>query len=115
MVLVTRRDLSPGYQSVQPAHALAEFATVYPKIFGHWHKEHKNLIILSVANELALLDLFKQAQDRGIKGVLFREPDIDDEATAIALEPSDETYRLTSSLPLALKEYKGDLQQTVGG
>lgn len=104
MVLIVRSDLSPGYQAVQPAHALAEFAMTYPEIFADWHKNHKNLVILSVPSEAALQELFTIAQERGIKGVDFREPDINDELTAIALEPSDETYKLVSSLSLALKE-----------
>jgi len=35
---------------------------------------------------------------------VFLEPDIGNQLTAIALEPTDKSYRLTSNLPLALKE-----------
>jgi hypothetical protein len=35
---------------------------------------------------------------------IFREPDLNNEITAICIEPSDATSRLTSSYPLALKE-----------
>lgn len=105
MVLVTRRDLTPGYQAVQPAHALAEFAIKFPKTFKHWQVNHKNLVVLSTSNELALNDLFMKAQAAKIKCVLFKEPDIGNESTAIALEPCEATYKLTSSIPLALKEY----------
>lgn len=104
MVLVTRRDLSPGYQAVQPAHALAEFAIKYPKTFKNWQVNQKNLVVLSAANELALTDLFKKAEQAGLKCVLFKEPDIGNESTAIAIEPHELTYKLTSSIPLTLKE-----------
>ena len=110
MVLVTRMDIKAGYQAVQPAHALAEFATVYPKIFGHWHKNHKNLVILAAENESALIDLFKRSRELDIRSVMFREPDLNDEVTAIALEPGDKTYKLTSTLPLALKEKRALVQ-----
>lgn len=106
MVLVTRKDLVPGYQSVQPAHALAEFAAKFPTTFKRWQQHHKNLVILSVRNEKELNTLLEQAIDRRIRYASFNEPDIGNELTAIALEPSDETYRMTSTLPLALKEYK---------
>lgn len=105
LVLVTRCDLSPGYQSVQPAHALAEFMVTFPIVARRWHKNHKNLIVLAAPNELALVNLFKKVEEAGLKCVLFREPDIANEVTVIAIEPNDLTYRMTSSLPLALKNY----------
>lgn len=115
MVLVTRRDLTPGYQVVQPAHALAEFAIKYPKTFKTWQVNQKNLVVLSTSNELALTDLYFKAQEMKVKCVLFKEPDIGNEATAIALEPCEATYKLTSSIPLALKENTGDGRKALGG
>jgi hypothetical protein len=106
MVLVTRKDLIPGYQSVQPAHALAEFAVKYPSTFKRWQTFHKNLVILSVRNEKELQSLLETAEQKRIRCASFIEPDIGNEMTAIALEPCDETHRMTSCLPLALKEYK---------
>ena len=106
MVLVTRKDLVPGYQSVQPAHALAEFAATLSIRFKRWQQHHKNLVILSVRNEKELRALLDKAIDKRLRYAHFEEPDIGNELTAIALEPSDETYRMTSTLPLALKEYK---------
>lgn len=116
MVLVTRRDLMPGYQAVQPAHALAEFAIKHPTVFKYWQVNQKNLIVLSVANELALNDLFIKAQAMKIKSVIFREPDIGNESTAICLQPCDLTYKLTSSIPLTLKDYNMlDGRKALGG
>lgn len=40
-----------------------------------------------------------------IKHSLFREPDLNDELTAIAIEPGRDSKRVCSSYPLALKEY----------
>lgn len=105
LVLVTRGDLLAGYQSVQPAHALAEFMVTYPTTARRWHKNHKNLVVVAAPNEEALVTLFKKAEELGLKTVLFKEPDIGNEATAVAIEPNELTYKLVSSLPLALKNY----------
>lgn len=110
--MITRRDLIPGYQSVQPAHALAEFAVQFPTTFRRWHKNHKNLVIVSVPNELALTSLYNQARDAKLKTIIFREPDIGNEHTAVAIEPNEITYKLISSLPLALKEYTEDARKS---
>ena len=40
----------------------------------------------------------------GIKHTVFREPDINNEITAIAFEPSDSARKLTSSCALLGKE-----------
>lgn len=77
----------------------------YPGTTRRWHKYHKNLIVLAVPNELALVDLYRKADEMGLQCSVFREPDIGDEVTAIALEPHEYTYKLVSSLPLALKNY----------
>lgn len=101
---MTRKDLSPGYQAVQPSHALSRFAIQHYNTFKEWQKNHKNLVILSVNNESELYDLLNKATMNGLKVSWFKEPDIDDQLTAIALEPNDLTYRITSSIPLALRE-----------
>jgi len=40
-----------------------------------------------------------------LKTTIFREPDIGNEITAIAVQPHKLSKKLTSNLPLALKEY----------
>jgi len=59
---------------------------------------------LSVKNEEQLSLLLKKAKFKELKHTVFREPDIGDEITAIALEPGDRAKKLTNRLPLALKE-----------
>jgi len=77
----------------------------YPEESKKWHNESNYLIYLSVQDENSLKQLISKAKEKGIKVSIFREPDIDNAITAIALEPSDATRRITSSLPLALKEF----------
>jgi hypothetical protein len=56
-------------------------------------------VLLQVPDEEALLRLNESAN--GTPRSLFREPDVDDEATALAIAPSGR--RLISNLPLLLK------------
>lgn len=97
--------MTPAYQAVQSGHAAIQFQYEYPEIAKEWFKNSNYLIYLSVENEESLKNLIEKAELKGIKCSVFREPDISNEITAIALEPSDATRRLTSSLPLALKEF----------
>ncbi len=106
LIVITRRDLHPGYQAVQSAHAAVDFQHQYPDISKKWNKESNYLIILSVENEEQLLLFLEKVKYRDIKYTEFREPDIDNQLTAIAIEPGENSRKLTSKLPLALKEYE---------
>ena len=70
----------------------------------NWHKESNYLAYLTVANEAELISLVSRAILKGIKHTVFREPDINNEITAIAFEPSELAQKLTSSCPLLGKE-----------
>ena len=104
LTIVTRKDLTPGYQATQAIHAAVQFVFEHPEIAKEWYKD-PYLAVLSTQDEDSLKNLIKKAKEKGIKISVFREPDINNQITAIALEPSDATRRLTSSLPLALKEF----------
>jgi len=60
---------------------------------------------LSVEDEDSLKLLIYRLQQLNIKYSIFREPDIDNQITAIAIEPSIKTKKIVSNLPLMLKEY----------
>jgi hypothetical protein len=45
------------------------------------------LIALSVPDEERLISAYEKITSRGIKAILFREPDRDNEATALCTEP----------------------------
>lgn len=106
LVLVTRKDLSPGYQGCQPLHALAEFAQQHPATFFHWQNFDKNIVLLSTDNEKSLMDLYHKIEG---KKSHFTEPDINDQWTAIAFHPTESDCKLTNKLQLALKEYNMDV------
>jgi hypothetical protein len=83
-------------------HALREFVQNHPEIDREWYSKSNYLGLLSVKNESDLIVLLDKAMSRGIRASAFREPDIGDRITAIVLEPSPQSRRLCSSLPLAL-------------
>lgn len=103
MYVITRSDLEPGYQAVQSMHALRQFTAEHPEVDREWFESSNYLGLLSVANEDELVKLIEQAADLGIKYSIFREPDIGDQITAIALEPGPKSKKLCGKLKLALR------------
>ena len=104
LYVITRRDLSPGDQMTQSCHAGIDFQHQHPEIAKQWNKESNYLIILSVENEERLFLCLEKFKYYGLKTTEFREPDIENQLTAIAIEPGELTRKLTKKLPLALKE-----------
>lgn len=102
LVLVTRSDLRPGQQAVQAAHAMRQFAAEHPELDQAWFERSNTLALLTVPNEEALRRLADLADDRDLKLAAFREPDLGDALTAIALQPGPRTQKLCRNLPLAL-------------
>lgn len=103
MYVITRSDLDPGYQAVQSMHALRQFTAEHPEVDRQWFEQSNYLGLLSVANEIELQDLISMAAQQDIKFSIFREPDIEDQITAIALAPGPKSKKLCSRLQLALK------------
>lgn len=90
--------------AAQAVHAAFEYAVVHPKQAAAWYRESNYLVLLEVPGEGALQDLSRRAQLREIPAVEVREPDYDDQLTAIVLGPGDAARKLCSSLPLAMRE-----------
>lgn len=103
MYIITRSDLEPGYQAVQSGHAAIQYVFEHPECARNWFDNSNYLGFLSVNNEQDLLNLIKRAEEKEIKFSIFREPDIDNQITAIALEPGSISKKLCSNLRLALK------------
>ena len=99
-----RKDLKPGAQLAQSCHVAMHFMQEFPSETEEWMSISDYICILNIDNESALLNLIEIAKDCGIKFSIFREPDIGNEITAIALQPGCESKRLCRNLPLALKE-----------
>ncbi len=84
-------------------HALRQFTAEHPEIDRIWFEQSNYLGLLSVKNEEELQRLIEQAAASGIHHSIFREPDIDNQITAIALSPGPKSKKLCSRLPLALR------------
>lgn len=91
-------------------HALRQFVKDHPDIDKEWFEKSNYLGFLSVENEHALIKLAEQALAKGIKFSIFREPDIDNQITAIAIEPGPKSKKLCSNLQLGLKEYDNEVR-----
>lgn len=87
-------------QVAQSVHAAFQFAREHPRETAEWLSASQTLVVLAVPDEAALLDY--ALHHGGTARTLVREPDLDDEATALACGPSHWNVAF-SSLPLAGK------------
>lgn len=98
--------MSFGAQLAQSTHAALEFFNQHPDLSKEWITNSSFLVCLSAKNETELEALSRKAKERNILVVEFREPDLNNELTALCFEPTIEAKKLCSSIPLALKERK---------
>jgi len=102
LYVVTRRDMSPGYQAVQSIHAAQLFAVEFPTLNREWQEQSNYLGFLSVKNEGVLKNLAAKAMRQGLAVAVFCEPDVHWKVTAIAIEAGSKSRKLCKKLPLAL-------------
>jgi peptidyl-tRNA hydrolase len=93
-----------GVACTQAAHAAIDFQHENVAESLEWHKSSNYLAILTVKDEQELIDLMVKVSLRGIKYTIFREPDLENQITAVALEATNASKKVTSSLPLLGKE-----------
>lgn len=96
LYLIVRADLSAAQQAVQAAHALQAFNLQHERAARTWAAGSNTLALLAVENEAQLAELAARAETFGVRCSLFREPDLDDSLTAIAISPDGK--RLTRGL-----------------
>jgi len=96
--------MDAGYQAVQSIHAMRQFTAEHPDIDKEWFTNSNYLGLLAARDESELLEIIQKADMYNIKYSVFKEPDVDNAITAIALSPGEKSKRLCSRLPLALKE-----------
>lgn len=88
LYLVTRRDLPPGARAAQLCHALREFVERHQDEDRAWFEASNTLVLLEAEDEGALSRLALAAAASKVPAAEFREPDLDDALTAIAIGPS---------------------------
>ena len=103
LVTVTRADLSDGYKAVQSTHAAINFIFEHPGRAGPWFHNSNYLIELEAKDENELKHLIHKCEYHQLAYTVFREPDIGNQITAIAIEPSKQTQKLVRKIPLLFK------------
>lgn len=103
LVTVVRRDLPLGYQAVQSTHAAINFIFEHPDRASPWYYNSNTIAQLSCKDENELEDLIQKCEQNNLAHTIFIEPDIGNEITSIAIEPSDITRKITSRFPLLFK------------
>jgi hypothetical protein len=91
LFVITRKDLSPSQMAVQAGHTIAEY--LLHSHFSRW--KNQTLIYLGVKNLRQLEHLKYKFERDGIEYTEFREPDFNNELTALATDiESKHTERL---------------------
>ncbi len=113
MVIITRSDLTPGYQAQQSIHTAFDFAYAFRNHLDHW-KENTNGsdVALSVPNQ-AVLTKWYEKLSQFTDVTIFYEPDNDIQYSSIALYATPEIRKKLSSLPLLGKPPKISYQSVI--
>jgi len=95
--------MSDGYKAVQSTHAAINFIFEHPGRAGPWFHNSNTLAELEANDEAHLERLIEKCIKLDLIHTVFREPDIGNQITAIAIEPSRLTRKVTSNLPKLFK------------
>lgn len=96
---MVRRDLgmSCGKLAAQVAHASLEAADVvrnrYPEVYEEWKREGAKKVVLQVMSEEDLMNVYREALERGLAAVLIRDAGLTElepgTATAVGIGPHE--------------------------
>lgn len=89
---------------MQASHAAIDYVFQHRETAEHWHLNSNYLIYLSTKTEDDLMCLANKLKTLGVDVSIFREPDIDNQVTAISFVSNEKTKKVTSGLPLLLKQ-----------
>jgi hypothetical protein len=82
MYVLVRLDLSETYRIVQGTHAVVQYAKEYPKEFSEWN--NSTIVFVGVYYLKGLRTASFTIGKRNLKYSMYYEPDLDEQATAIA-------------------------------
>lgn len=86
--------MGPGLQAAQAVHAAVEISLRHPEIVRRWHAESNNVVVVAAPDPSTYLG------SDGCTSVVFREPDLGNIVSAVALlGPGARTA--CANLPLA--------------
>lgn len=104
LYIVTRSDIPLGFASAQCAHAAFQFARDQWERTAPWMRDSQWLVIVTVSDEGSLEDLAFRAAQQTLPHSRWREPDRDNELTAVAIAPGRGARLLCANLPLLGRE-----------
>ena len=105
--------MSIGLQIAQCCHSVADFSYFLPTEFKEWRQNSNYKICLSTKNQKSLIKLYNKLLNNNAKVIAFYEPDLNNEMTAITLLGKEYFKKYTTYLPLAGKEYGGDINKGI--
>jgi hypothetical protein len=89
LFVIVRKDLSISQRAVQAGHAVAEFCLYSPYL--RW--KNGTLIYLGVKGLIQLENLKRKLNEEKIPFIEFREPDLDNQTTAIATDCESKYFK----------------------
>jgi peptidyl-tRNA hydrolase len=104
LYVITHNEISLQYQVPQVAHAVLQFANDYPQEQKEWFEKSNTIVVLSAKNLVELEDFSKKLDLKGIRHSKFKEPDIGNKLTAIAIVPNEKIKKICSKFKLAGSE-----------
>ena len=84
LYIIVLKSLSSGLKAAQACHAMFAFTQAYPVKTKEW-AEHNNIVILEADDLPQVADLLDVLN---LSSVRFHEPDLDDQLTAVCVEPA---------------------------
>lgn len=108
LITITRSDITPGYQVVQTAHSIADFAHQHPQYFNEWKEKSNSIISLSVDSEEKLIKYYDKLSKITPCSIFF-EPDVN-QYTSICVYGTPEVRKKLSHLPLSLKNKEKEVE-----
>lgn len=90
-------------QIAQSIHAFREFCEQHTDIEKRWYVNSNYIVVLAAKDLTHLNQIICQCQEADVKIAIFSEPDMDNQITAITIEPGDISKKIVRRLPLALK------------
>lgn len=82
---------------------MVDFVMKYPEKCNNWHRDSNYMVQLEVQDEEALIKLSVNLKMNDITHVVFREPDLDNAITAIAIEPTGKADKMLKNMKLLFK------------
>jgi peptidyl-tRNA hydrolase len=98
LYVITHAELDYGRQAAQIVHAVMDYCSKHP--FQEWMEVSNYVVVLCAKNENHLNEIMNKALENELLVGFFQEPDLDNQLTAIVLEPCKKSKQLCSSLPL---------------